>query len=1335
MRVRILLILLLLAGIGGAALSWLLGTTAGARWLIITAGRAAGVKIEIARIEGRLWDRIDMGNTRIEWDTGDMAVGKMVLRWHPWLIASRRIVINELSASDIAIKDRSKEEPLRLEWPQPPSGLSWLQGWIGDFRIDRISYQVREEEPYRIDRVAASLTWRFGILEISGLKGKVPEGEIAGKVEGNFERPRLTASLSFLPVKSDSLLTGVALKAQLLRDNSNGMAGPMEARVTLSPARIFDIKGHFRALPARVDLSRLQIREEGRKGMVGAEGSVRLDAPYEGRAGVVFADLDLSREVKPLRALSGKLDIQGNLSAYQGKFDLSNKTDGPWKGALGGAFEGAGKEVTIDLTRGAFLEGRVTGRIEVKDEGTTIVSATLKTRDINPALVAKGWRGAINADISGEARVTEGRAPAITVKAILLKSMVREKPVQGIIDASLQENNLSIAHLRLYGDGFDVSAQGNLRERLEFKLALRDLGLFVPETGGSVNAEGWGRWKDGKGAGSVNAKGRNISARDLRLSSVKMDISMGTDGSMKAAAGLTGIAYKTLNLRSLSALLEGKQSAHFLKLRAQWQGGDLDAAFVGGYRKEQWTGEMKSLAARDTRHGGFNLVGPARLSLSRESISIEPIVLAGVKDEKLRLNAYVDMKKKEGFVDARWDRIDLGRAGPFLQGGDAVSGQVSGNLEARWRGGNVQSIAARLNGSGAFSSDGLLIGVPRVDTSLRWDLNGLASSIDVKLSPTGRIWGEASSGEGVRLDLPRSAGFSLSWESLDLQMARAFVPAPVNLKGSLNGTVKGRLLPERSIDVRAETRLENGSVAWKSGQGVMTAAIRTAKADATWRGNSLRGEMTLALADYGRLEGAFQLPLSARLPVTAEKDGPVSLLVSGSIREKGLITAFFPGFVRESHGRLDIKATAAGTWQRPGLKGNLILSGAGAYLPAAGVELKDVSARAEVTEDRVTLTSLEIHSGAGKMEGKGNVRLKSFKVEEFEGTITGKNFQAVYLPELRVQINPDLRMSGTSEQLIVRGTVTVPEASLYSQQTQVVKASHDVRVIDRPVPARKPFSFAVDGGVEIIMGDKVTIAAEGVNAALGGKVFLMGTSIDDIRAKGEIDIRKGNYRTYGVKLDIERGRIVFDGGPVEAGTLDILALRKVSETRAGEMRPTEIKAGVLVTGPLQSPVINLYSRPRMADTDVLSYMVLGTPLQGTSETALLIQAAEALLPKSQSTSLKDRLQSYLGIDTLGIETRPVQSTTTTQTIPTLGQTGQMQTGQTQTGSLQTSTTTQSLVTVGKYLTPRLYVSLGRSVLSNENLVTMRLTLSKRWELQSQTGTQSGVGLFYKIEFD
>jgi translocation and assembly module TamB len=60
---------------------------------------------------------------------------------------------------------------------------------------------------------------------------------------------------------------------------------------------------------------------------------------------------------------------------------------------------------------------------------------------------------------------------------------------------------------------------------------------------------------------------------------------------------------------------------------------------------------------------------------------------------------------------------------------------------------------------------------------------------------------------------------------------------------------------------------------------------------------------------------------------------------------------------------------------------------------------------------------------------------------------------------------------------------------------------------------------------------------------------------------------------------------------------------------------------------------------------------------------------------------------------------------------------------------------RSLVTVGKYLSPELYVSYGRSLFTGANLFRLRYEFTKNWELETKSGEKSSVDLYYTIQID
>ncbi|MDP1991054.1 MAG: translocation/assembly module TamB domain-containing protein, partial [Syntrophales bacterium] len=443
--------------------------------------------------------------------------------------------------------------------------------------------------------------------------------------------------------------------------------------------------------------------------------------------------------------------------------------------------------------------------------------------------------------------------------------------------------------------------------------------------------------------------------------------------------------------------------------------------------------------------------------------------------------------------------------------------------------------------------------------------------------------------------------------------------------------------------------------------------------------------------------------------------------LTGQVREKGLLTSLFPGFMQESRGELDADLRVNGTWEEPKIEGSLKLAGAGAYLPTAGIHVKDIRFAMRLEKDLIRIDSFRTTSGPGHIEGTALVRLKGWQVVGYEGRINGERFQTVYLPELQILSTPRLTFEGTPEKLAIRGEVHLPELLISGPPTRaVILPSRDVILEGMTKPAEKTFPLALDVQIRLTLGEKVLVKAEGIDAQLGGSIDLTLQSLDRITSKGEIRVVKGRYRAFGADLEIVRGRLFYAGGPINQPTLDILALRTVGDLRAG------ITAG----GLLRAPVIKLYSEPAMPDVDILAYILFGHPLGSSNsleQAGMMAQVAGSLLSRGQSVTLQEQIKDRLGLSTLEIQSgespgrmgyKPIQAAP-----PGIAQVKPA-------GSVS-----QTMLTVGKYLTPQLYFSYGRSLFTSGNLFRLRYDIFKQWQIETQTGSASGVDLYYSIEFN
>ncbi len=584
--------------------------------------------------------------------------------------------------------------------------------------------------------------------------------------------------------------------------------------------------------------------------------------------------------------------------------------------------------------------------------------------------------------------------------------------------------------------------------------------------------------------------------------------------------------------------------------------------------------------------------------------------------------------------------------------------------------------------------------------ALEWGDKGLWSSWVVKSRKHGTVEGKIVSSEPAHLSLPKAGQMEMTWTALDIALLQPLGPKELSLEGIAAGQMKGNWLPEGRLEAKGDLKLAQGKLSWRTENGLISAGIPQGDLDFSWREEGLQGNLSLSLETYGSLQGNFRLPLPARFPLQFDPARPFRAALRGQARENGLLSAIFPGTVQESGGKVDLDLQVDGTWKKPLLQGALQFANGGAFLPGLGIRVEDLSMRCRLHDERIQIEAFQARSGPGQIEGNGTIWLKNWEIQRYEGKIWGDKFQTLYLPDLRIQSSPKLNFQGAPPNLSVKGEVLLPEVFIQEVGGPgMVRPSSDVVIIDRP--AERVASFPVDMQVRIVLGDRVMIKAGGIDARLAGNLDLKagGVQPDRISARGEIRVAEGSYTGYGLNLRIDRGRFIFAGGPVDNPDLDILALRRADDLEVSR----DLKVGVIIIGSLKRPNVKLYSTPAMKDEDILSYLVTGRPYDRQSANlSLLVMGAGALL-SGDSPGPVDQLKSKIGIDRVDIES----------------QGGDM---------------TRSMLTIGKYLTPQLYISYGYSVFDNEQAVKVRYKISKRWEVEATRGSNIAVDLYYRIDF-
>ena len=1312
------------AGTVMAAIFWVAATTRGTRWVLTSIVPLSGVGFTAQKIEGRLADHLLLKDVRLNLGQQKLEIATLELRWKPLLLLTGTVAVQELAIDGVKIQDDSPPDnkPPVLAWPKASGNAQLFDAAIGRLRVTDLVYRRLQEEPVRVASITGSALWQDGTLSISQLKAASPSGQIDGSISAGFNQPSLTADLAIALAHPVAEMDRFSLQAR--RGSGTGpepFVGTVMIAGSAGTRKLLEIGGDIGMARNAIHLRRLRLTRPGQKGVLTADGSLAFTTLESVLALQIKVDgLDLGPELNVPTDLSGTLTFAGTLDSYRGDLTLTNQAKGWQSATVSASYQGTREGMKLAPLNARVIDGSVAGNLDIDWRKGFSMRGALSGRNLNPARIAPDWIGVANFNASGSV-AWFGEAPVTgSVSGSLLESRLHGQALTGGLEADFAENNLSLARLALQGKGFDLHASGELNQRLLLTAKISDFSLLVPGSAGTLQSEGWLRWSDGHLSGAIAGTGSGLAYAGTRIAAVNLTARLdpGTGYPLHVAASLRDVVYDNYKLNTMTFAADGTLSRHTIHATLRSTGAEARLGLTAGYKEGVWRGEITRLAGSDA-NGPWNMAAPAAFSVSAGNLSLSTLTLTAGAAEHLELSAELALDPMIGQVRAQWAGINLARANPYLKD-MRITGKSDGKLRVGFLSEKRLVMSGSAAGSGTFTGQGGSITLQRSQVTFDGSEQGLRVGMQLATADGGRLNGTFSSSAPFRLVMPEKGELTAELTAIDLALLKPWIPADTRLEGHLSGQAKGIMLPEQRFELDGNAVLTGGMLHQQRPEGELKLSFTSAKASWGWRGEVLSGTLSLAMAEYGQARGSFRLPVPARFPVALNPKGPLKASLVGKVRETGIITTLFPGLVQESSGELDADLDIGGTWEMPQVRGTLRLAKAGAYLPTAGIHLKDVQLAARLEKNLIRIDSYRAVSGPGHIEGTALITLDGWRVVGYQGTIRGEKFQTVFFPELRILSTPNLSFEGTPQKIKVRGELSLPDMHIIGEQGKpVISPSSDVVREGKTVPAATPSPLVMDVQVRVTLGEQVFVKVAGIDAQLGGSIDLSMSSHDRITSKGEIKVIKGRYRTYGVDLNIVRGRLFFTGGHISRPTLDFLALRTVGNVRAG----------VTVAGTLQRPITKLYSEPPMPDVDVLAYIVLGHPLGSSGEQAsLLTQAAGALLTSSKATVLQEQLKNRLGLSTLEIQGgvggtpsymgyKPIQ-VTPPGAIPAEQQAG----------------ITETVLTVGKFLTPKLYISYGRSLFTGSNLFLLRYDIFKQWQIETQTGSESGADLFYKLEF-
>lgn len=537
----------------------------------------------------------------------------------------------------------------------------------------------------------------------------------------------------------------------------------------------------------------------------------------------------------------------------------------------------------------------------------------------------------------------------------------------------------------------------------------------------------------------------------------------------------------------------------------------------------------------------------------------------------------------------------------------------------------------------------------------------------------------------------------LAWQRIDLApLSTLIATAGVELSGTAAGEARVTLAAGALQGMTLSLSLDDGAVSYPvSGTSAQRHALhyRQARMTATAGDGGLAADTHIDFHDDARLAASLRLPQWDPAARGLDTQQALAGQIELDLNDLSPVALFLPDLV-PGNGRLRARLALSGTLAEPLLDGDIDATLATLAIARLGLKLEDLSLRIQARQNRWRLQG-GLRSGEGRLALDGNGSIAGAR--QWDGTValSGERVEILRLPAATVTASPDLTLQVAPGDLAFSGTLAIPRAQLEPMTAETaVGVSEDV-VIVGGAPREAAPRLHVHGRLDLVLGDEVRIAGKGLEGRLTGRLGILMNAADDINGQGEIRIVEGRYRAYGQNLAIEQGRALYAGGPIDNPALDIIASRQRGE---------DIKVGVRVTGTAQQPLVRLFSDPAMDDGDVLSYIILGRPLEQASATEgqALYQAATSLALVG-GEALATRIGGLFDLSEVSIESG--------------------------------ETAADTALVLGKSLSPRIYVRYIQGLMENTSAFQIRYRLNDKWTLETESGTRSGSGadLIYTLE--
>jgi len=297
-----------------------------------------------------------------------------------------------------------------------------------------------------------------------------------------------------------------------------------------------------------------------------------------------------------------------------------------------------------------------------------------------------------------------------------------------------------------------------------------------------------------------------------------------------------------------------------------------------------------------------------------------------------------------------------------------------------------------------------------------------------------------------------------------------------------------------------------------------------------------------------------------------------------------------------------------------------------------------------------------------------------------------------YPPQVEMTIAPNINVAFSDNILKLTGAINIKEGSIVINKLpeDSVSLSNDVMIVnDNGKEVSQTTRIGIETDIHVDISDNIKISGYGFNGILGGQLNVKQEPHQATQLFGNLNIIDGLYRAYGQRLAVSNGRISFNG-PMDNPLIDLHAVRHIVKEN--------VSAGLVVYGPAKTLTVNLFSTPVMPKSEILSYITRGrglsnsTPSNGSLGVILGATLANA-------SGILEKIEKLPLINNLEIDGDEEQAS------------------------------------IAGYVGDNVYIKYGRGVAEPINELTVRFYLLNRLWLETVTGIERSVDLYFSFDVD